>query len=119
VGDRIEFNDIPFNASFPDELKAIIAEWPGIWKSPYSLSLYDTGDKDWGYTPLGSLRVSDHWNFMDDLGRRHCPTRGEQPLRNHWALARFEDGKYVIICQFKKVNNRRDRKAARAAKSSI
>lgn len=117
--DPITFSDIPFNASFPEEMKALVAEWDGVWMSPYSLSLYNTGDKGWDYTPEGSLRVSDHWNFKDSEGRLHCPTRGQPHRRGHWALARYEDGAYVILKQYRMANPRNERKARRKAKGII
>ena len=114
--DPISFDQVPWNSTVPPQIKAIVAEWDGIWKSPYSLSLYDTGDKDWDHTPEGSLRVSDHWNFRDSEGRLHCEVRGQQPRRGFWAVARFEDGAYVILEQHRMVNSRRERSAARRAK---
>lgn len=115
----IAFKNIPFNASFPEELKGIVAEWPEIYKSPYSLSLYNTGDKDWNHTPEGSLRVSDHWNFRDSEGRLHCRTRGLRPKKGLWALARFTDGAYVVISIYNRANPRRARALARKRKGII
>lgn len=38
----------------------IIKDWDDFSQSPYSMSIYDTKDVDWGYKPEGSLRISDH-----------------------------------------------------------
>jgi hypothetical protein len=120
MADPIAFQDVPFNASFPEEMKAIVAQWDGIWKSPYSLSLYNTPDKTWDHTPLGSLRVSDHWNFPSAYSEKiHCPTRGERPHNGWWTLAQWDGEAYVVLATYQRVNSRRDRKAARAAKSGI
>jgi hypothetical protein len=121
MSDAIAFQDIPFNASFPEELKAIVAQWTSIHKSPYSLSLYNTPDKTWDHTPLGSLRVSDHWNFKDSTGSKkiHCPTRGERPRNGAWTLAEWDGEAYVVLATYQRVSSRRDRKAARAAKGII
>lgn len=52
-----------------------------ISKSPFSDSLYvyEKGEHiDWGYKPLNSLRLADHWNWMglDEIGndQLNCPT---------------------------------------------
>jgi hypothetical protein len=77
----------------------MIKSWPEASKSPYSNSFYNlaTGKKDWGHTPEGSLRISDHWNFKSE-GEIHCPT--DRPAKNNgsqWCLAQWRDGLYVIL----------------------
>lgn len=120
MGDRIEFQDIPFNKNVPQAIKDIVATWDEIYKSPYSLSLYDTDGKSWDHTPEGSLRVSDHWNFEAGVieTRIHCPTRGERPKKGWWTVARWEDGAYTVLSSFYPVNTRKDRRAARKLKES-
>ena len=117
--DPIAYEDIPFNSTVPAEVRAWVREWDGVWMSPYSLSLYDTGEKGWDHTPEGSLRISDHWNFKDSEGRMHCRTQGEKPRRGHWCLAVFEDGAYTILKQAKMINGRRDRRRVRKAKGIL
>lgn len=40
-----------------------LIEWNCIHKSPYSFSFYNK-PKDWLTTETGTLRISDHWNFL-------------------------------------------------------
>lgn len=58
--------------------------------SPYnrteSGSYYNTADKSWDYTPDGSIRVSDHWNFPS-RGNIHCKTDvPDSKLIGKWAI---------------------------------
>lgn len=89
-------NNIPWH--MPEELILEIMSWEKKSKSPYSHSYYNVnaGEKDWHTTPLGSLRVSDHWNFTSQ-GKVHCPT--DVPVANNrcWTLARWDGEKYIVV----------------------
>lgn len=85
-------------------LKNIFEElmtWSSISPSPYSNSFYNTHDKSWDYTPEGSYRISDHWNFYS-RGKRHCIISGtnEDEKINGWMLCQFVGGKYQIVKTF-------------------
>lgn len=73
-----------------------ISSWDVINKSPYSDSFYNDKEIGWDYKPMGSLRVSDHWNFGDD--REHCKTDIE--LYHGWALGKYDGEKYIILKEF-------------------
>lgn len=84
-----EFSDMP------DALIEEIKTWKIISKSPYSHSYYNDACKSWNYTTEGSLRVSDHWNFVS-WGETHCPTN--VPVKDmNWILAQYKDGVYHVI----------------------
>lgn len=74
--------------------------------SPYnrsdSGSYYNTPDKDWDFTPDGTIRLSDHWNFISP-GSRHCIT--STPVENYkWVVAKYNaaTGTYYVIDVFEK-----------------
>ncbi len=76
--------------------------------SPYnrytSGSFYDCNDKNWDYTPDGSLRVSDHWNFYS-RGSIHCVTDvANEALTDKWTIARYDAKRevYVVLSTFDK-----------------
>ena len=58
-------------------LEIVLREKLHVSKSPYSMSFYayeNPNEKiDWGYKPENSLRLSDHWNFINN-GKIHCRT---------------------------------------------
>lgn len=82
----------------PQAIRDVIDSWEIACKSPHSHSYYNVreGEKTWEITPLGSLRVSDHWNFGAH-GAVHCPT--DVPVRNdvNWALGQYDGEKYVLL----------------------
>jgi hypothetical protein len=81
---------------FPTEFAKEVQSWPIINKSPYSFSLYDTKEKTWEHTPVGSKRVSDHWAFqVGDSNKKHCPTDRKVPFRV-WALGVWNGKVYNI-----------------------
>jgi len=57
--------------------KALLAimSWAHIHKSPHSFSFYDV-KKEWGYTADGTMRISDHWNYLSKRTGEtiHSPT---------------------------------------------
>lgn len=83
----------------PKEAAAEIKSWEIINKSPYSNSFYNSEHIDWGYKPEGSLRLSDHWNFGEDIKHCRLNTTSEY-ISGTWILARYENGIYVEIKRF-------------------
>lgn len=71
-----------------------------ISKSPYSYSFYDTTEKTWGYTPEGSMRFSDHWNFVS-RGETHCVTN--VPITKDFAVCIWQNDVYNVLLQFNKL----------------
>lgn len=88
--------------TMPEELrKFVITQAPN--PSPYnreaSGSFYDCTDKTWGYTPDGSIRVSDHWNFYS-RGQIHCQTDiCDERIAGKWVVAKYsaKTGLYHVI----------------------
>lgn len=88
--------------TMPEELrKFVITQAPN--PSPYnketSGSFYDCTDKSWNYTPDGSIRVSDHWNFYS-RGQIHCQTDiCDERIAGKWVVAKYsaETGLYHVI----------------------
>jgi len=82
----------------PRDFKNIIRSWDQVHKSPFSDSYYncDSEDKDWGKTPIGCIRISDHWNFQSK-GRKCCIT--DRPVNNYreWAMAVWDGKQYQVI----------------------
>ena len=87
--------------------------------SPYNTnstgSFYDCADKNWNYTPDGSIRISDHWNFYT-RGKVHCVTDvPNEKIYGKWVVARYcaEMGLYHVISSYSKdyteFNKREDR----------
>ena len=70
--------------------------WDVIHKSPYSNSFYNSHNISWGYKPINSLRVSDHWNF--GANKEHCKTDIE--IYDELALGKFDGEKYVILKKY-------------------
>ncbi|MEG1002851.1 MAG: hypothetical protein RSF37_05560 [Clostridium sp.] len=92
---------IPVRARIkPNDVREEIAKFESINKSPYSESYYNTDEIDWNYKPEGSLRISDHWNFMSH-GEKHCMLDyTEEKIDNNWILAKYIQGKYHVIKEF-------------------
>lgn len=67
----------PLTPSVRNELK----NWSFIHQSPYGLSFYNTSQVGWHQKPIGSLRLSNHWNFMS-RNRLHCQTK--DPIKKEW-----------------------------------
>jgi hypothetical protein len=92
----IHENNIPWH--MPEELILEIMSWEVGSKSPYGHSYYSVapGEKDWNHTPLGCLRISDHWNFRSQ-GKIHCPTDCKVSNNSKWSLGRWDGNKYIIL----------------------
>lgn len=92
----VHLNNIPWH--MPQEMIDEIISWEIKCKSPFSHSYYNVtaGEKTWDFTPLGSLRLSDHWNFKAH-GRIHCPTDREVENNRNWTLAQWDGDQYVIL----------------------
>jgi hypothetical protein len=92
-------NVIPQNFPWhlPERAREIIASWTVKSKSPYSHSYYDQEDGaiGWDEKPIGSLRISDHWNFSS-RGKTHCPT-DVIPSTAEWSLAVWDGTRYTIL----------------------
>ncbi len=81
----------------PKEVLDEINKFEYINKSPYSLSYYNVPGVSWDYKPEGSLRISDHWNFVSN-GNKHCLLAdAEEEIQNNWILAKYIDGQYHIL----------------------
>lgn len=77
----------------------LVANFKSNWsQSPYSESFYSAEGITWDYKPEGSLRLSDHWNFMSK-GKVHCATTNPN-FKQGWAVGKYKDGKYEIVKVF-------------------
>ena len=75
----------------------VMQNWTDKWsQSPYSQSYYSSKNISWGHKPEGSLRVSDHWNFEDEYGYKHCETT-DGKLDCGWAVGQYKNGVYEIL----------------------
>ena len=84
----------------PKEVLEEISKFEYINKSPYSKTYYNVPGITWDYKPEGSLRISDHWNFISN-GSRHCIlAHTEELIENYWMLAKYIDGKYYVLKEF-------------------
>ena len=84
----------------PKEVLEEISKFEYINKSPYSKTYYNVPGITWDYKPEGSLRISDHWNFISN-GSRHCIlAHTEESIENYWMLAKYIDGKYYVLKEF-------------------
>ncbi|GAA0076570.1 hypothetical protein UT300005_09480 [Clostridium sp. CTA-5] len=84
----------------PKEVLDEINKFEYINKSPYSLSYYNVPGVSWDHKPEGSLRISDHWNFISH-GNKHCLLADtEEEIQNNWMLAKYIDGQYHILKEF-------------------
>lgn len=109
--------------TMPTELRVFViknAQNPSPYNRSDSGSFYDCTDKSWDYTPDGSIRVSDHWNFWSQ-GRYHCLTDiCDDKLIGKWVVAKYstQTGLYHVISIDDKdntaINKRRQREDQRA-----
>lgn len=84
----------------PKEVLEEINKFEHINKSPYSSTYYNVPEITWDYKPEGSLRISDHWNFVSH-GAKHCLlAHTEEVIQNNWILAKYIGGKYHILKEF-------------------
>lgn len=81
----------------PNEFKDMVVNWLSVHQSPDG-SLQTT--KTW---EEGCIRVSNRWNYVDrkvaPSGETLCVTN-EEILANHWAMARFDGTKWVVMFQY-------------------
>lgn len=81
----------------PKEVLDEINKFEHINKSPYSNSFYNIPGVTWDYKPEGSLRISDHWNFISKE-KKHCILDSrEELIENYWLLAKYNEGKYHVL----------------------
>jgi len=106
--------------SMPPKLLKYMAKNNILYASPYNYryayndsgSYYDTPDKTWDYTPENSLRVSDHWNFTS-YGKTHCITDIDVQNNINWTVAKWIDGRYMVIATYPKTYIIRKKKEER------
>lgn len=92
--------DILNSKNAPKDVFNEMLTWNTINKSPYSASFYNSYNIDWDSKPEGSLRISDHWNFMSK-GKMHCKLNTtKEYLQNTWILGKFINGEYVEVKRF-------------------
>ena len=94
------YGEALFYEDIMSELRAwvyVMKNWTDKWsQSPYGDSYYSSKNISWGHKPEGSLRVSDHWNFEDEYGYKHCETT-DGKLGQGWAVGKYVNGKYKIM----------------------
>jgi hypothetical protein len=97
IGKELSIDDVR-KMNVPNDIIEMMQDWPIIWKSPYSDSMYNTKDLSWTYKPDGSLRVADHWNFFN-RGKTHCKTDVKIPNNTHVSIGKYDRSKglYHII----------------------
>lgn len=93
--------DRSFIKTLPTFVQDEVSTWQTIHKSPYSSSCYNTTQIGWAQKPIGSLRISNHWNFHSK-GRLHCPTTHPLPKSQQKAyhLGVFNGKTYDIVKSF-------------------
>lgn len=67
--------------------------WKEIFKSS-GKSFYDSQRlelQDGTKRRLGHLRLSDHWNWVDDRGIVHSPLQNKGIQKDHWVIAKWVD----------------------------
>jgi hypothetical protein len=57
----------------PEKALEEIITWKNVHKSPCSYSFY-SNTKEWNHTEEGTIRISDHWNF---IAERHAKRTGD------------------------------------------
>lgn len=89
------------NQSLSTSIQQELNQWEYVHQSPYSLSFYNTSQVGWHQKPIGSLRLSDHWNFVS-RNQLHCRTK--EPLKKEWKqrflLGIYTGECYEILCAF-------------------
>lgn len=86
----------------PKEALHEINKFEYINKSPFSDSYYNTNEITWDYKPEGSIRISDHWNFISK-GKLHCQLSNTTDyIEDCWYMAQYKEGKYKILKEFGK-----------------
>lgn len=85
----------------PEEVKKELLTWKVLNQSPFSRSFYNFEEVDWDFKENGSLRLSDHWNFLS-RGKRHCIIKDTNPKEDikGWKLAKYENGYYIILKEY-------------------
>lgn len=68
-------------------------------ESPHSLSIYykdENCEIDWGEKPIGSYRISDHWNFKSN-GKIHCNTVENKYRENGFEVMKMTEKGYKLV----------------------
>ncbi len=89
--------EMKFPWTMPAELKEELLSWSILHKSPHSNSFYNV-EKDWGETPIGTIRVSDHWNYKSG-GKLHAPIKRARG-RSTWTMAIWTGEEYEILKEY-------------------
>ena len=81
----------------PVKFRDLMMDWEILIKSPYSHSYYNMYGKTWTETPLGITRVSDHWNFKNNIYNRNiqCPTDIKVENKK-WSMGTWDGEKFII-----------------------
>ena len=102
----VEFYNFVESKEIPEAVKNDVLNFKKINRSPYSNSFYDTDNITWDYKPEGSIRISDHWNFQSSIGNKvHCKLKGVDKYTEGWKMARYENGEYIVIKEYKDENS--------------
>jgi hypothetical protein len=86
--------------NLPPGILEKMKEWEYISKSPYSNSFYSSKDVTFATKPNGSMRVSDHWNFVSRRDSKiHSKTDISVENNKEWCIGVFNEEKrmYTII----------------------
>lgn len=87
----------------------------------YSGSFYNTNEKSWDYTPDGTIRVSDHWNFYSQ-GTIHCITDiDDKKIVGKWVVAQYSasTNRWNVISADEKDFTALQKNALRAKQKSV
>lgn len=95
---KVHLDQFPWH--MPLTAREIIANWSSKTKSPHSHSYYDQNESEigWDRKPIGSLRISDHWNFHT-RGDVHCRTTSKV-MKDRWYMGRWNGEAYEIVETF-------------------
>lgn len=74
-------------------------------ESPYSSSMYiceseeATKEIKWSSKPNNHIRLSDHWNFTDEFGEKHCKlSTTDEYVSNTWLACEWDnEDKYIPL----------------------
>lgn len=91
-GNKVFVKEHEFN-----KIKNILEGFKEVSESPYSESFYDRKVKC-GEKPEGTIRVSDHWNYLGRDDELHAVT--DIDITKNWAIGIYKEGIYEIVWQF-------------------
>lgn len=87
-----DFNSSDTLKSMPSQFIKEIILWNEVYLSPYknSWSFYNK-PKTKDITIPETKRLSDHWNFIDKVGKAHCITDIDVNNNSHWSLGVYNE----------------------------